>query len=118
MLNANELTEWIRQNFFAELSEEEFTTKLDDAKSIYTKIRVYYEEYGLEISLESLSALKEKFLSDTAPTAEEKQKYGLEEEEHEHEEEITLTHINERLKSIQKRALWILIAIIFIIIIK
>lgn len=124
MLSSTELEEWIRQTFFADHSEESFTAQIGKAQQIYAQVLIYFEEHGLEISLESLNAMKDKVLEDMAPSAEEIAQFGKSSTSEngqapEHEaEEITLLQVDARLKSIEKKAFWIFIALFIIIILK
>ncbi len=50
-LSITQFTEWIRQNFFGELSDSEFGQRLEQAKATYVRVKAYLEEHELSFSL-------------------------------------------------------------------
>ena len=122
-LTADQLDVWIRENFFAEFSDSEFAKHITKAKDVYVKVRLYFEEHGLNLSLDSLNAVKSLIMSGKAPPAEVKAVHSQGSTTTDMSvlpvtEPVSLASIDAQIKSIEKKALWAIIALFIIILIK
>ena len=121
-MSSSQLAEWIRQNFFGELSDSEFGKHLEEAKKTYVRVKTYLETHELSFSLNTLNALKELIINDEAPSKEVKEEYGTPTGTTAKAEEAhlpaSLDSLEEQLRSIEKKAFWALIILIIILFIK
>lgn len=123
-LTDEQFIEWIRQNFFAGLSDTDFGEQIQAAKDKYIQIMAYLDEHELTFSLETLNAIKDLVSEATPPSQEMKQQHGTPKtgsrkpETGKPQLPVTLDTVDDRLKSIEKKAFWALIILVIILFIK
>lgn len=71
-LSDTQVEEWVRQNFFDELDEQDFASEenISKARELYKKVKIFFVENEIPLIPEALNYFEQAILGDEVPTEE------------------------------------------------